>query len=429
MCGVIKQPTADLNLKTEHNGTIELNEDGTATVFIFQNFPDMIYLNKTYHPSSTNNPTNDSNKSEHNTTGISSSLSPSPRETINSHYNIPTFQVIYQITALGQSMPNLYVKREVTRYKHHSAANKPNKTYSSIVPGFLTKKSTSNQDKTVSNTTTAAGSSTLSSSTNTSTNTTTATNTAPSSSSGKKDKTTIIDTKSNVLLTPPSTSRNASRSTSPDEKWWIDRAQGSEDNLNLSASNKKGLNRSVSTGDLSKTSSVNIPLSKSHDQLLYLQHNDRLIDGPLPLEILRETYLRQFGGGSVVGKKTSSNGIISGGAAGQKDATTNTTPDKNSKSPLLKTIPEHDSTNTSNVSTSHSTSETITTTSLESSHSQQHSSSSSSSHHEPLCYFTIAGGVAGARVSWSIKTIPVKPRTRSHTAGITMLQGDWRSIN
>ena len=81
MCGVIKQPTADLNLKTEHSGTIELNEEGTATVFIFNNFPDMIYLNKTYH----------------NIDHSASPLSPSPRETINSHYYIPTFQVIYQV--------------------------------------------------------------------------------------------------------------------------------------------------------------------------------------------------------------------------------------------------------------------------------------------------------------------------------------------
>ena len=38
MCGVIKQPAAELNLKTEHNGIAELNQDGSGTVYIFNNF-------------------------------------------------------------------------------------------------------------------------------------------------------------------------------------------------------------------------------------------------------------------------------------------------------------------------------------------------------------------------------------------------------
>jgi hypothetical protein len=182
------------------------------------------------------------------------------------------------------------------------------------------------------------------------------------------------------------------------EPWWNGVQTDATVYTSLNSHNRKsGMLRSSSTGNLPSSVNHNNPnglsMTKtiSHSNL----HNDRLIDGPLPLlgpNGLVETYRRQFSGKKPLNDVNYSN-------SERKSDSSSGFPQETTGSNF------HTSNNNANAN------------------NNGHSIGDA---YRPLC-FTIAGGAPNGRVSWAARTILVK--TYSTETLSTVMQVDWRSIS
>lgn len=379
MCGVVKSPAFEQDLTSEHCGTIELNEAGVGFVILPAHFPDPTY-------------------SSRHKGGPTGGVQPTA-----------LFQIVYSLTAVGTAMPHLHVLREVARLK--SAAD-----FTATVRG--------------------SGSGSV---INPTISPTAVTNKSPYEKSNIKGqaskKITTISSHEGIAkghtehsghaasgapTGPGSDERvTSNRSSSPDDWWNAVRLEEITSSINKNSSgnaNKAGrIPRASSTGNLPSAVSsalAGIPKAQSHSNLANSDrtvHNDRLIDGPLPLmgpNGLVESYRRRFRANKDASVVSSNDQIQNGSTSHLISATTATTSNLlNGGSPLM-----HNS--ESNESTDESTAVAP--------------SPDGRRRPRPLCFF-VAGGAPHGRVSWVVKTVPLSNsviEAKAHN-----VYHDWRSIS
>lgn len=363
MCGVVKSPALEQDLTSEHCGTIELNEAGVGFVILPSHFPD---------------PSFSSRHKAGSTAGA---------------YQTPLFQIVYGLTPIGSSMPHLHVLREVARLKNAADFNAIMKGPSAVTvsPSFDTKQTLQN------------GSIKRQSGVKT-------------SSSSQNGSTT--GHAGHALSAAPTTPGNDervinNRSVSP-EDWWntVRLEEAATQGVGSTSTKVGGLPRSSSTGSLPTAASAGtagIPKAHSHSDLTSSErivHNDRLIDGPLPLlgpNGLVATYRRRF--------RASKDGASAGASKGQSMPS----------GPRNGDASQHSGGNLSADGTARGVRRQESSDSAE-----EPSSTEGRRKARPLCFF-VAGGAPRGRVSWVVKTVPLSSNV--FEAKAHNVNHDWRSIS
>ena len=369
---------------------LELDEHGNGTVIITAEFPD---LSLKYGHSHTHGHT-------------------SERRNV---YAMSAYHVIYHLTPIGASMPNLHVLSEVGWFKGLGSYPSYREITGSGAPRTDLKdvKNTQSFASPSSSGALSTAAVPLSSASADDYNNTAAANRSLSSTTThrkvaaamKKSKSTPDHSKiltepgnDDVIAPVPPADVAASSTTTcgtgiAPQGWWESVQTNTQytDSPSARQKNITSMQRSSSTGDLPN-----------------ILHNDRLIDGPilgsLPLlgpNGLVETYRKQF-----TRKKTTATPAASYTTTFNGTTNTNNTTTKTSNS----NIEHHQNTPTSK---------------LEKGHNSDLSD-------RPIC-FTVSGGAPRGTVSWLIKTVPVagssnKPNNGNKSTRALYSGGDWRTI-
>lgn len=362
MCGVVKSPAIEQSLTSEHGGTIELTDAGVGFVILPADFPDPNFSSR--------------------------------QKGATAHGVQPLFQIVYALTPVGCAMPNLHVLREVSRLKSASefyAIMEPSNNHSNQAH-----KSSSVQNGYVKGATSGGhgdGS--------------TSSKRAGHSASG------VPTAPGNDEITPvhKQTKLDKNRSESPEEWWKYVRMNEATGDVVTSGTGKSaGIPRSSSTGSLPTSASASnayMPRPHSHSVLLTSErtvHNDRLIDGPLPL---MESYRRRFGSGR---PRTGSEGQLPSSSLTRNAQTVPSGGRSDTDTDI----------NTSGNNADHSSVPQNT-------HEEREDNSNVTGRRKarPLCFF-VAGGAPRGRVSWVVKTVPLSSTNQVKEQN---MYHDWRSIS
>lgn len=353
MCGVIKSPPAGAIASTQLCGVAKLNAHGCCVVLLSPEFPDP------------------------DTARVTSSLSG------NGSCPYTPFTVAYHLTPLGAAMPQLHISTEVTRFS------------TSVW------KSMGASVEAVSD--------------------------LNGSTSGSKKANRAVESKPSILTNSSKKKKSAATHFSSDtaeqskadrehemeqtilKNYWAKNKISSMSSFGRGAHAQGSIPRSVSTGNIPAFYSSPLRNAKSTGSFINM-HNDRLIDGPLPL-------LGRLG-------SLSTAAICQLGRDESDTEAEEFSAEEHFPAGQSSTVGSPTS-RTSSESSSHFPHQTSDTTS-NGSHSVCSSSSSgrhSSSHSMrgkggiiPLC-FTISGGVPSGRISWMVTSIPKEANFSSSNDG------------